>query len=161
MSLSPLPPLPPPLWLFSGIPIWIKRSSCYVPLVFVHWKKIKSEVSCQSVELGNINSSCQKVKSCLTCYIYHFLIPDTEYVSLRHKNKFWNLTLADFRYCKMYVKPLVYLRHITRLAETHAPPSPCNRTKFKETLNLCERNSACRFLTGWVSVSVIDWGWGL
>ena len=52
---------------------------------------------------------------------------------LRHKTKFYNLTLADFRHCKVYIKPLAHLRHsysITRQAETHASPFPRNREQY-------------------------------
>ena len=54
-----------------------------------------------------------------------------KYVRTRHKTKFYNSTLADFRHCKVYVKPLVHLSYLRRQAERHAPHSLHNRTKFK------------------------------
>ena len=73
----------------------------------------------------------KRYKSYLTFYLYHLLGPDIKYVTLRHKTKFQNHTLADFRHCEIYVKQLAHLRHITRQAETHAPPSSLNRTILK------------------------------
>lgn len=81
----------------------------------------------QYVELLNTNISCQKSKfresisrallvTSVTCL-------DIKYVRLRHKTKFWNLILADFRHLKMYFKPLANLSHMTRQVETYAPPS--------------------------------------
>ena len=103
---------------YPGV-IQIKSSSSHVTLVFVHWKKSVIPVWGTSKHKSFMP---KKYKSCLTCYIDHLLIPGIEHVRLRHKTKFWNLTLANFRHCKMYVQLLVSLTHITCQTESHAPP---------------------------------------
>ena len=66
----------------------------------------------------------------MPCYIYHLLSPHIKYIRLRHRTKFQNLTLADFRHCKMHIKPHAHLRHITCQAGTHASQSPSTTEQY-------------------------------
>ena len=88
--------------------------------------KRKSNLRCAMPVSGNkyFTPKSKVQKYAMPCYIYHLLSPDIKYVRLRHKIMSWNLTVANFRHCKMYVKLLAHLRHLTRQAETYAPPSP-------------------------------------
>ena len=88
--------------------------------------KRKSNLRCAMPVSGNkyFTPKSKVQKYAMPCYIYHLLSPDIKYVRLRHKIMSWNLTVANFRHCKMYVKLLAHLRHLTRQAEPYAPPSP-------------------------------------
>ena len=120
MSLSPLS-LSPFLWKLN-----MNNKFQLACTSFLCSLKRKSNLRCAMPVSGNkYFTPKSKVQNyAMPCYIYHLLSPDIKYVRLRHKIMSWNLTIANFRHCKMYVKLLVHLRHLTRQAETYAPPSP-------------------------------------
>ena len=108
-----------------GFGIKVPVGSRYLLPLFI--EKKKSNLRCAIPVCGTSKQKyfMQKAKFrkiikpchiCLTCYICHLLSPDIKYVRPRHKTKFLHLTLVDFRHCKIYVKPLAHLRHLTRQA---------------------------------------------
>ena len=101
-------------------------------------KKIKSKMCHASLWKHKYFMPKSKVqkKYAMPCYIYHLLSTDIKYVRLRHKIMSWNLSIANFRHCKMYVKLLAHLRHLTRQAETYAPPSPATEQYLNKNWTL-------------------------